>query len=129
MRFPLISSSEGSPWWVMLRRSIKFVSYTAIDRRTCGLRSRFRRRTSLKNVSIDMTLREEPTCNQSKVGVIDGSIISHLGLASIRVLTMGEELVHGVEGVGLDSVVRGKHNEHGRFRLRDVRVSKPDWAP
>ncbi len=67
------------------------------------------------------------TCDQSIVGIIERSEVSHLGLASIRVLPVGEELVHRVEGVRLDSIVRGKHNEHRRFGLKNDMLADCKW--
>jgi len=51
------------------------------------------------------------TSDAGVVGVLQRGKVCHLGSASIRISPVREELVHRVDGVALDSIVGGEHNE------------------
>ena len=39
-----------------------------------------------------------PVCDEGEVGVVDGVVVGHLGLTTVGVLAVCEELVDGIEG-------------------------------
>lgn len=41
----------------------------------------------------------------------------HFWRAAVGVFTARKQIVHGIDGVRLDGVVGGEHQEHGCFRL------------
>lgn len=56
-----------------------------------------------------------PVCDQGIVGVIERRKIGHFGLAAIGIFALSEELVDGIEGVGLHGIVSCEH-----YELRDL---------
>lgn len=67
----------------------------------------------------DLVPGDIPVGNERVVGVVERCIVSHLRLASVRVLSLREELVDGVESVRLDGIVGGEDDE-----LRGVFLSR-----
>lgn len=61
-------------------------------------------------VTSDIPIRDEGI-----VCIRERSVISHRRSASIGVFALGEELVDGIQGVGLDGVVGREYDE-----LRDI---------
>lgn len=61
--------------------------------------------------------RHIPVGDQGIVCVVQGSVVSHLDSATVGVLPVREELIDRIEGVGLDGIVGGVHDEHGNVRL------------
>ena len=59
----------------------------------------------------DLIALDEPVRHEGVVCVVEGREVCHLGLATVRVLAVGEELVDGIESVGLDSIVGSEHYE------------------
>lgn len=59
----------------------------------------------------DLVASDIPIRHEGEVGVVDGSVIGHLGRAAVGVLTVGQELIDSVEGIGLNSVIGGEYNE------------------
>lgn len=58
-----------------------------------------------------------PVRHEGEIGVVDGSVVSHLGHTAVGVLAMGKELVDGVESIRLDGIVGGEDDELGDVRL------------
>ena len=66
----------------------------------------------------DLVAGDVPVGDEGEVGVVDGVVVGHLGRAAVGILTVGEELVDGVEGVALDGIVGSKDDELRDYRLR-----------
>lgn len=58
-----------------------------------------------------------PVRHEGEVGVVDGGVVSHLGLTTVGVLAMGEELIDSIQSIGLDGIVGGEDDELGDVRL------------
>lgn len=68
-----------------------------------------------------------PIRDEGVVGIREGGKVSHRGSTSIGVFALGKELVDGIQGVRLNSVVGCKYDELRDICLRnDKRLSK--WA-
>lgn len=76
-------------------------------------------------VVCDLVAGYIPVGDECVVSEIEGGVIGHLGLASIRVLALREELVDGIKGVALYGIVGGKDNEHGRVLLNARQAKRP----
>ena len=73
----------------------------------------------------NLIARDIPVRHEGVVCVVDGGVVGHLGLASIRVLAVCEELVDGVEGEALDGIVGREDDKHGSVTLwRNIRDSQ-----
>ena len=55
----------------------------------------------------------KPVGHEGVIRVVEGCEVGHLGLTAVRILALSEELVDGIDGVGLDSVVSGEDDELG----------------
>ena len=55
----------------------------------------------------------KPIGHKGVISVVEGCEVGHLGLAAVRILALSEELVDGIDGVGLDCVVSGEDDELG----------------
>lgn len=66
----------------------------------------------------DFVPRDVPVGDESVVGVIERGEVGHDGLAAIRIFSLCEKLVDGVDGVGLYGIVCGEYDEHGDIGLR-----------
>ena len=63
-------------------------------------------------VTSDVPIRDEGI-----VGIRERSVVSHRRSASIGVFALGEELVDGIQGVGLNSIVGREYNKLGDICL------------
>lgn len=54
------------------------------------------------------------------VGIIQWGEVGHFDWTSIWIFALGEELINWIQGVGLDGVICGEHDELGNVRLRCV---------
>jgi hypothetical protein len=66
----------------------------------------------------NLVTSDEPVGDEGEISVRNLSKVGHLGLASIRVLALSKELVDRVDGIGLDRIVCGEHNELRHFALK-----------
>ena len=57
------------------------------------------------------------TSNQGIVGIVKGSKVGHSRGASIGILAVGEELIHGVKRIRLDGIISSEDDELRDFRL------------
>ena len=60
---------------------------------------------------------DEPVGDEGVVRVVEGGVIRHSGRAAVRVLALCQELVDGVEGIGLDGIIGSENKEHRRIGL------------
>ena len=60
---------------------------------------------------------DEPIGDEGVVGVVERSVVGHPRRAAVRVLALCQELVDGVEGIGLDGIIGSENKEHRRIGL------------
>jgi hypothetical protein len=73
---------------------------------------------SIKHLKNDLTIEMMwHTSNQGIVGIVKGSKVGHPRGASIGILAVGEELVHGVKRIRLDGIISSEDDELRDFRL------------
>jgi hypothetical protein len=76
----------------------------------------------------DLITSDVPVGDESIVCVIQGSVVGHLGRTAIGIYTVTEELVDGIDGVGLYRIVGSIDEELGDFALptskSEARITK-----
>jgi hypothetical protein len=70
----------------------------------------------------DLVTGDEPVSDESIVCVIQRSVVGHPGRAAIRIYTVTEELVDGINGVGLYRIVGSIDEELGDVALPTSKI-------
>jgi hypothetical protein len=65
----------------------------------------------------DLVTSDVPVGDESIICVIQGSVVGHLGRTAIWIYTVTEELVDGINGVGLYRIVGSIDEELGDIAL------------
>lgn len=65
----------------------------------------------------NLITRDKPVGDECVVRVVQRREVGHLDGATVRILALGQELVDGVESVGLDCIIGGVYNKLGNFGL------------
>ena len=67
----------------------------------------------------DLVSGDIPVGDEGVVCVIKRGVIGHLNGASVGVFALSEELIDGIEGIGLDRIVGSEYDELRDIRLRE----------
>jgi hypothetical protein len=65
----------------------------------------------------EMQNDERQTSDQGIIREVEGCKVRHFRWTAVGVHSVGQELVDGVNGVGLNSIVSGEDYEHGDIGL------------